>query len=114
VQSYRIEVGRKHEVTPSAIVTTIAEQASLDPKHIGRIDIFDTYTVLDLPEGMPKHILDNLKVVKLVGQTLNISHAGAGLINAEKAAHPAASAKKKSAGGSDRKFAKDKAVRKSK
>jgi len=114
VQSYRIEVGRKHEVTPSAIVTTIAEQASLDPKHIGRIDIFDTYSVLDLPEGMPKHILDNLKVVKLVGQTLNISHAGAGLINAEKAAHPVSSAKKKSAGGAERKFTKDKSDHKSK
>lgn len=102
VLSYRIEVGRQHAVTPSAIVTTIAEQAKLDPKHIGRIDIFDTHSVLDLPEGMPKHILDNLKAVKIAGQKLNISHVGAGLINTEKASAPV---KKKSA-GSDGKLAK--------
>jgi len=93
VQSYRIEVGRQHEVTPSLLVNTISEQASLDPKHIGRIDIFDTHTVLDLPEGMPKHILDNLKAVKVAGQKLNISHVGGGLINSEKPAAPAAKKK---------------------
>ena len=90
--SYRIEVGRQHEVTPSAIVNTIAEQASLDAKHIGRIDIFDTYSVLDLPAGMPQNILDNLKAIKIAGQKLNISHVGDGLINADKP--PAAASKK--------------------
>jgi len=84
VQSYRIEVGRDHAITPGVIVATISEQASLDPKHIGRIDIFDTHSVLDLPEGMPQNILDNLKAVKIAGQKLNISHVGGGLINADK------------------------------
>jgi ATP-dependent RNA helicase DeaD len=82
VQSYRIEVGRQHDITPSVIVATIAKEASLEPKHIGRIDIFDTHSVLDLPEGMPQNILDNLKAVKLAGQKLNIHHVGGGLINA--------------------------------
>jgi ATP-dependent RNA helicase DeaD len=85
VLSYRIEVGKQHAITPSAIVATIAEHAKLDPKHIGRIDIHDTHSVLDLPEGMPKSILDALKVTKLGGQNLNISHVGGGLINAEQA-----------------------------
>ena len=84
VQSYRIEVGTKHDVTPGSIVGVIAAEASLEAKHIGRIDIFDTYSLLDLPEGMPQHILDNLKNVRLAGQTLRISHVGAGLINSEK------------------------------
>ena len=96
VQSYRIEVGRNHEITPSAIVTTVAAEAKLDAKHIGRIDIFDSYSVLDLPEGMPQHILDNLKAVRLAGQQLNIKHVGAGLINSDKAAQQAQAAKKKS------------------
>jgi len=39
---------------------------------------------LDLPEGMPQNILDNLKAVKIAGQKLNISHVGGGLINADK------------------------------
>ncbi|PRC94105.1 DEAD/DEAH box helicase [Solimicrobium silvestre] len=114
VQSYRIEVGRNHDVTPSTIVATIAAQASLEAKHVGRIDIFDTYSVLDLPEGMPQHILDNLKVVKLGGQQLKISHVGAGLINSDKAAQVAQAAKKKSFVGGDSKFVKDKPARKPK
>lgn len=85
VQSYRIEVGRKHDVTASNIVATIAAEASLEPKHIGRIDIFDTYSVLDLPEGMPQSVLSKLDAIKLAGQQLKIKHVGAGLINSDKA-----------------------------
>jgi ATP-dependent RNA helicase DeaD len=71
--SYRIEVGHNHTVTPSNIVGAIANEANLEAKHIGRIDIFDTYSVLDLPEGMPPEILDHLKTVSVAGQQLRIS-----------------------------------------
>lgn len=89
VQSYRIEVGRKHDVTASDIVAAIATAASLEPKHVGRIDIFDTYSVLDLPDGMSPSILAHVKTAKLAGQKLNISHVGMGLINAETASKKA-------------------------
>lgn len=71
--SYRIEVGHNHTVTPSNIVGAIANEANLEAKHIGRIDIFDTYSVLDLPEGMPPEILEHLKTVAIAGQKLRIS-----------------------------------------
>ncbi|SDA84724.1 MULTISPECIES: DEAD/DEAH box helicase [unclassified Janthinobacterium] len=73
VTAYRIEVGREHAVTPSNIVGAIANEANLEAKHIGRIDIFDNYSVLDLPEGMPPEILDHLKSVVVSGQKLRIS-----------------------------------------
>ena len=73
VTAYRIEVGREHAVTPSNIVGAIANEANLEAKHIGRIDIFDTHSVLDLPEGMPPEILDHLKTVWVSGQQLRIS-----------------------------------------
>ena len=72
VTAYRIEVGREHAVTPSNIVGAIANEANLEAKHIGRIDIFDNYSVLDLPEGMPPEILDHLKSVVVSGQKLRI------------------------------------------
>ena len=71
--SYRIEVGRNHAVTPSNIVGAIANEAKLEAKHIGRIDIFDEHSVLDLPEGMPPDILDHLKTVWVAGKQLHIS-----------------------------------------
>ena len=71
--AYRIEVGRNHAVTPSNIVGAIANEAQLEARHIGRIDIFDDHSVLDLPEGMPPDILDHLKTIVVAGQKLRIS-----------------------------------------
>ncbi len=74
--SYRIEVGHDHAVTPSNIVGAIANEAGIDAKLIGRIDIFDDHSVLDLPVGMPHDILEQLKVVRVAGQQLRISLDG--------------------------------------
>ncbi len=74
--TFRIEVGRNHAVTPSNIVGAIANEAGLDAKHIGRIEIFDTYSLLDLPDGMPKEVLEHLNTVWVAGQQLRISQGG--------------------------------------
>ncbi|MDB5841501.1 MAG: box helicase [Herminiimonas sp.] len=76
MQAYRVEVGSAHGVKPANIVGAIANEAGLDAKYIGRIEIFDDHSVLDLPEGMPKEIFDQLKSVSISGQPLRISHVG--------------------------------------
>lgn len=76
MQTFRIEVGHVHGVKPANIVGAIANEAGLDSKYIGRIEIFDNYSMLDLPEGMPKEIFEELKSVSVAGQQLRISHAG--------------------------------------
>ncbi|MES2126101.1 MAG: DEAD/DEAH box helicase [Pseudomonadota bacterium] len=73
METYRIEVGKEHGVKPANIVGAIANEAGLEARHIGRIDIFDTHTVLDLPHGMPKELLEHLKKVWVAGQQLKIS-----------------------------------------
>ncbi|RZI40794.1 DEAD/DEAH box helicase [Herbaspirillum sp. HC18] len=75
MQTYRIEVGHVHGVKPANIVGAIANEAGLDPKYIGRIDIHSDYSTLDLPEGMPKEVFKQLKAVTVAGQQLRISHA---------------------------------------
>ena len=75
MQTYRIEVGHVHGVKPANIVGAIANEAGLDPKYIGRIDIHHDYSTLDLPEGMPKEVFKQLKTVSVSGQQLCISHA---------------------------------------
>ena len=52
-ETYRIEVGHQHGVQPGNIVGAIANEADLESRFIGRIDIRDDYTLVDLPEGMP-------------------------------------------------------------
>ncbi len=73
---YRIEVGHDHEVQPGNIVGAIANEAGIDSKNIGRIDIYDNHSLLDLPEGMPREILKKLKKVWVSGQQLQISELG--------------------------------------
>ncbi len=73
MQAYRIEVGNTHGVKPANIVGAIANEASLEAKHIGRISIFDTHSLIDLPDGMPNELLTHLKSVWVAGQQLNIT-----------------------------------------
>jgi ATP-dependent RNA helicase DeaD len=73
---FRVEVGHLHKVKPGNIVGAIANEADIDSKYIGRINIFDDYSLVDLPEGMPKELLNELKKVRVVGQRLNISQLG--------------------------------------
>jgi len=70
---YRIEVGHSHGVKPANIVGAIANEAEIDAEYIGRIQIHDDYSTVDLPEGMPKEIFRHLKTVWVSGQRLQIS-----------------------------------------
>jgi len=72
METYRIEVGHMHGVKPGNIVGAIANEADLESKYIGRIDIHDDHSILDLPEGMPKPLLMHLKKVRVAGQMLRI------------------------------------------
>jgi ATP-dependent RNA helicase DeaD len=70
---YRIEVGREHGVQPGNIVGAIANEAGIDAAHIGRIEIFDSYSIVGLPAGMPKDIYQRLRKAWVCGQQLSIS-----------------------------------------
>ena len=75
MERYRVEVGRNHGVKPGNLVGAIANEAGVDAQHIGRIDLHDEFSLLDLPEGMPKPIFKHLKSVWVCGQKLAISKA---------------------------------------
>ena len=73
MERYRIEVGHKHKVKPGNIVGAIANEVGIDSQFIGRIAIHDDYSLVDLPEGMPKETFNSLKKVWVSGQQLNIT-----------------------------------------
>jgi ATP-dependent RNA helicase DeaD len=77
MRAYRIEVGTKHEATPSNIVGAIANESGLEARYIGRIEIFEDHTVLEMPDGMPDEIFKHLGKVWVGGQQLKISKADA-------------------------------------
>jgi len=73
MERFRIEVGHNHNVNPGNIVGAIANEAGIDSKFIGRINIYDDFSTVDLPEGMSRDILRTLKKVWVSGQQLKIS-----------------------------------------
>ena len=78
METYRVEVGLMHGVKPGNIVGAIANEAGLDGKHIGRVDIRSDHSFVDLPEGMPKDVFRQLQKVRVAGQMLQIGRARGG------------------------------------
>jgi ATP-dependent RNA helicase DeaD len=74
--SFRIEVGHQHGVKPGNIVGAIANEGNIPSKYIGRIEIYDDYSTLDLPDDMPPDLVDHLKTVWVAGQQLNMTRDG--------------------------------------
>jgi ATP-dependent RNA helicase DeaD len=73
MERFRIEVGHQHGVKPGNIVGAIANEAGLDSKHIGRIDIRQDHSFVDLPEGMPRELLNHLKKIRVMGVPIRIA-----------------------------------------
>jgi len=72
-RTYRIEVGHEHGVKPGNIVGAIANEAGLESGFIGRVSIRGDYSLIDLPEGMPKEVFEHLKKVWVSQQQLRIA-----------------------------------------
>ncbi|MEQ1637343.1 MAG: DEAD/DEAH box helicase [Methylococcales bacterium] len=77
MELFRIEVGHAHGVKPGNIVGAIANETGIDGDHIARIKIEENYSTVELPAGMPKDLIEELKKIRVAGQQLKISRMGA-------------------------------------
>jgi ATP-dependent RNA helicase DeaD len=73
MERFRIEVGYQHGVKPTNIVGAIANEADLESRYIGHIGIYDDFSTVDLPAGMPKETLRDLKKAWICGRPLQIT-----------------------------------------
>ena len=73
MECFRLEVGHNHSVKIKNILGAIANESGLDSQYIGRVNIYDDYSEIELPEGMPKDVFKDLKKVWVSGQQLKIS-----------------------------------------
>jgi len=72
-QRYRIEVGKDHGAKPGNIVGAIANEAGLNGKEIGQIDMHGDFSIVDLPKGMPDEVFQGLQATRVAGQKLSIA-----------------------------------------
>ena len=73
MQRFRIEVGKDHGAKPGNIVGAIANEAGLNGKEIGQIDMHDDFSIVDLPKGMPAEVFEGLQATRVAGQKLSIA-----------------------------------------
>ena len=78
MERFRVEVGHANEVKPGNIVGAIANEAGIESRYIGRIQIFDDHSLVDLPEGMPDETFRHLQRVWVSGRRLELSRVSSG------------------------------------
>ena len=71
--SYRVEVGRVHGVNPGNLVGALSNEGKIDARSIGRINIFDNFTLIDLPEGITPDQLHKMRKITVCDEQLQIS-----------------------------------------
>jgi ATP-dependent RNA helicase DeaD len=85
---YRIDVGRNQQVSPKDIVGAIANEAGIESRYIGQINLYEDYSTVELPSALPKEILAVLRKVRVRQCPLNIR-----LLDADEARRDAARAR---------------------
>ncbi|WHU45186.1 DEAD/DEAH box helicase [Gordonia sp. L191] len=63
--TYRIAVGRKHKVSPGAIVGAIANEGGLTRGDFGNISIRDDFSLVELPDNLDRDTLDRLRDTRI-------------------------------------------------
>jgi ATP-dependent RNA helicase DeaD len=69
---YQVAVGYDDGLRPGNLVGAVANEAELDSKYIGHIEILGQFSVIDLPAGMPPETLQTLKRARVCGKSLSL------------------------------------------
>ena len=69
---YRVAVGRTHGVRPAGIVGAITAEGGLSGKDLGRIDIFDDYSVVEIGPHLSRETFSRISRARVSGQALDI------------------------------------------
>ncbi|TVS06994.1 MAG: DEAD/DEAH box helicase [Cyanobium sp. PLM2.Bin73] len=73
MERFRVELGWRDRIKPGNLVGAIANETGLNGKSIGRIQIFDAHSTVDLPKGMPEEVFESLKALRVLSKPLQIS-----------------------------------------
>ncbi len=70
-----INVGRNVQLTPKIIVDEVSEIVGIPTKSIGRIDIFENFTFLEVPQEVAPFVYEALRYSRLNGARVNLEPA---------------------------------------
>ncbi len=73
---YRIEIGRADGVDVRHIVGAIANEGDISSRNIGHIKLYDDYSTIELPQGMPKELLQMFGKTRVLNKQMRMSLIG--------------------------------------
>jgi ATP-dependent RNA helicase DeaD len=69
---YRVSVGKRHKIGPSAIVGALANEGSLKRSDFGKITIGQDHTLVELPADLPQAVFDALANTRISGKLIEL------------------------------------------
>lgn len=69
---YRVAVGHKDGVHPGGLVGALTNEGGLTGKDIGKIDIFGSFSLIDIPGGLSPEAFERLSRTRVAGRPLHI------------------------------------------
>lgn len=69
---YRIDVGRNDGIEVRHIVGAIANEGDISSRYIGNIKLFDDHSMIELPKGMPKEMLQHFVKTRVLNKPMNM------------------------------------------
>ena len=83
-----LRVGKRHGVRPADLVGAIANEAGIAGDDIGDIDLYDTFSFVEVPAGMAQQVLTALKTANIRGHAPQATIARPADIPAGRTARP--------------------------
>lgn len=80
-----ISVGRANRIAPNFILGALADTTGMPGKSFGKIDIYDRFTTVEVPEADSQYILDMMMNTKINGSRIKVKlYEGKGAKDGEK------------------------------
>ena len=79
-----LDVGRNHNIGPGDIVGAIANEGNVPGKAIGAIDVYDRFTLVDIPAEFVQQVVEGMGNTRIRKQKANVRVAAPQEISAEK------------------------------
>ena len=70
---YRVAVGHREGIKPGQLVGALANEGGIEGARIGRIDIRQSFSTVELPSNLPSATLTKMARARVAGRTLDIS-----------------------------------------
>ncbi|MBO0920777.1 DEAD/DEAH box helicase [Cellulomonas sp. zg-ZUI222] len=69
---YRVSIGERDGLQPGALVGALTGEGGLTGKDVGKIDIFGSFALVDIPDGLSADVVDRLGRTRVAGRPLRI------------------------------------------